>query len=340
MPWRKSRPNPYHVWLSEIMLQQTQVKTVRPYFQRFIQELPNIAALANAPEDRVLRLWEGLGYYRRARQLHAAARQIVRDYGGRFPSDPEAVRALPGVGRYTAGAILSIAFGLREPILEANTRRLYARLLALRDDPTSKQSEELLWAFAASLLPARRPGDFNQALMELGSQLCTPREPKCDDCPLLSFCPTARAGLQAVIPLPKRKPRATRVHAVAVAIRRRGRVLLVRQNGHGRFSGLWDFPRVEIADAGPAAQRKLADDVESQCGVRPRDLQHLTTIRHTLTRFRITLDCYVAEPIGAPAKSHGNLSTVRWVQSKDLGALPLSRTGRQFVQLLANRPKR
>lgn len=340
MPWRKARPKPYHVWLSEIMLQQTQVETVRPYFKRFVKELPTIAALAAAPEDRVLRLWEGLGYYRRARHLHAAARQIVRDHGGRFPSDPHTVHALPGIGRYTAGAILSIAFESREPILEANTRRLYARLLALRADPNNKQSEELLWQFAEFLLPARRPGDFNQALMELGSQVCTPREPKCNCCPLLPLCPTARAGLQSVIPPPKRKPRPTRVHAAAVAIRRRGRVLLIRQNGQGRFGGLWDFPRVEVS-SGAAAQRQFADDVESLCGVRPMALQRLTTIRHTITRFRITLDCYLAESgRAANDKQNGNGTTVRWARKKELPALPLSATGRQIVELLATNPKR
>ncbi|MCE9556847.1 MAG: A/G-specific adenine glycosylase [Planctomycetes bacterium] len=337
MPWRKAKPDPYHVWLSEIMLQQTQVATVRPYFERFIAALPTIQRLAAAELERVLRLWEGLGYYRRARQLHAAAQQIVREHGGSFPHDPEAVRALPGIGRYTAGAILSIAFGLREPILEANTRRLYARLLALRDDPTSTSSEQLLWQFAESLLPRREPGELNQALMELGSLICTPRQPKCDICPLQAHCPTAHAGLQEKIPLPKRKPAPTRVSAAAVAIRRRGRVLLIRREGHGRFGGLWDFPRVELtATDGPAAKRQLADQIEELCGVRPVELTHVTTIQHTVTRFRITLDCYLAEPAVGKSNGHKNGAgtTVRWVPKGELSDLPLSATGRQLAHLI------
>ena len=339
MPWRKARPNPYHVWLSEIMLQQTQVATVRPYFERFIASLPTVQRLAAAKPERVLRLWEGLGYYRRARQLHAAARQIVRDHGGRFPRDPEGVRSLPGIGRYTAGAILSIAFGLREPILEANTRRLHARLLALRDDPSSTRNEQLLWQFAETLLPSRQPGELNQALMELGSQICTPRLPKCALCPLQAHCPTARGGWQDEIPPPKRKPAPTRVSAAAVAIRRRGRVLLIRHDGHGRFAGLWDFPRVELAvNHGPAARRQLADRIEVLCGVRPLGLLHLTTIQHTVTRFRITLDCYLAEPGSDTSNGHkiGAGTILRWVSKRELDELPLSATGRQLAQLIQN----
>lgn len=171
LPWRGTR-DPYAVWLSEIMLQQTQVETVKPYFQRFLAALPTIRALAEAEERQVLRLWEGLGYYRRARQLHQAARQIVAVHDGRFPCDPQAVQRLPGIGRYTAGAILSIAFDQRQPILEANTVRVFSRLLAYDGQTTSSAGQKLLWAAAEAVLPAREVGRFNQALMELGSEVC------------------------------------------------------------------------------------------------------------------------------------------------------------------------
>ncbi len=176
LPWRGTR-NPYAVWLSEIMLQQTQVETVKPYFQRFLAALPTIRALAEADEQQVLRLWEGLGYYRRARQLHQAARRIVAHHDGRFPSDPAAVQRLPGIGRYTAGAILSIAFGQRRPILEANTVRVFSRLLAYDGQTTSSAGQKLLWAAAEAVLPSRDVGRFNQALMELGSEVCRGRSP-------------------------------------------------------------------------------------------------------------------------------------------------------------------
>ncbi len=174
LPWRRTN-DPYAVWLSEIMLQQTQVETVKPYFERFMKALPTIKTLARAEEHEVLRLWEGLGYYRRARQLHRAAQLIVAEHGGRFPRDPMVVRRLPGIGRYTAGAILSIAFDAREPILEANTLRLLSRLLAYAGDPRSGEGQRLLWAAAETFLPRRQVGRFNQALMELGSAICTPR---------------------------------------------------------------------------------------------------------------------------------------------------------------------
>ena len=198
LPWRRTR-EPYHVWISEIMLQQTQVATVIPYFERFLKAFPTIKKLAAADEEKVLRLWEGLGYYRRARQLHKAAKQIVEKHAGKFPSRLEDVDALPGIGRYTRGAILSIAFEQREPILEANTIRLNARLLALEEDTSSKASQNALWDFAEDILPTKDIGLFNQALMELGGAICTPKSPRCLLCPVASICPTRAAGLQAEI---------------------------------------------------------------------------------------------------------------------------------------------
>ena len=182
------------------MLQQTQVATVAEYFPRFLQAFPTVQALAAAPEEQVLRLWEGLGYYRRARQLHRAAGVIVAEHDGRFPRELQAVLQLPGIGRYTAGAITSIAFDARSPILEANTIRLLSRLLAYRGDLQQAAAQKKLWAFAEQLLPQRKTGAFNQALMELGSLVCSPRSPDCRQCPVMSLCPTFREGLQDVIP--------------------------------------------------------------------------------------------------------------------------------------------
>ncbi len=188
LPWRSTR-DPYAVWISEIMLQQTQVVTVVGYFERFLAAFPTVVDLAAADEQQVLRLWEGLGYYRRARQLHAAAKIIVAEHQGRFPRDPQQIRDLPGIGRYTAGAIASIAWDAREPILEANTLRVFSRLLGYRGDPTQSRGQQLLWDFSASVLPAKEIGLFNQALMELGSEVCTPRSPLCDRCPVGASVP-------------------------------------------------------------------------------------------------------------------------------------------------------
>src|SRR5262249_34111203 len=187
LPWRRSR-DPYLVWISEIMLQQTQVATVRDYFERFMRTYPDVESLAAADETDVLRLWEGLGYYRRARQLHAAAKKVVAEFGDEFPSNPDALQKLPGIGRYTAGAIASIAFDRRAAILEANTIRLLSRLIAYRGNPHSQVGQRPLWRVAEEILPQARVAEFNQALMEVGSLICTPSEPKCPECPLSVVC--------------------------------------------------------------------------------------------------------------------------------------------------------
>jgi len=334
LPWRRTR-NPYCVWLSEIMLQQTQVATVKPYFERFVQALPTIEALAAADEQQVLRLWEGLGYYRRARQLHQAARAIVAEHGGEFPRDREAVRRLPGIGRYTAGAILSIAFDAREPILEANSTRLLARLAAYRGDPASTAGSRALWAIAEAVLPRKKVGAFNQALMELGSTVCLPKTPRCDACPVAMLCHARAAGLQAVIPAPKPKRPAEARREAAVLVRRGGRVLVVQRPEGERWAGLWDFPRFQIHAEAPAAiERELAEGVNRLTGVAIRLGGHRTTLRHGVTRFRITLDCYDAQCVSGPAAKHAS-NTVRWVRPRELEAYPLSTTGRKLARLLA-----
>ena len=252
LPWRRRR-DAYAVWLSEIMLQQTQAGTVKPYFTRFLKTFPTIRALAAADERAVLRQWEGLGYYRRARQLHRTAKIIVAEHGGRFPHDRQIVRRLPGIGRYTAGAILSIAWDAREPILEANTLRLLSRLLGYAGDPRSTEGQRLLWAMAELALPRRDVGRMNQALMELGSEVCTARTPRCEDCPAAPLCAANRQGRQGDIPPPKTKRRIEAVREAAVLVRRRGRVLLLRWPEGRRWAGLWDFPRFPINARQPAA---------------------------------------------------------------------------------------
>ena len=242
LPWRRRGGDPYSVWLSEVMLQQTQVATVAPYFDRFLAALPSVEALAAASEHEVLRLWEGLGYYRRARQLHQTARLICSRHGGRFPRRLDELRRLPGIGRYTAGAILSIAFDQRQPILEANTSRLFSRLLAWPGDPASAAGQKLGWAMAEALLPRRGAGRFNQALMELGSEVCQPRVPRCEVCPVASLCRAKAEGSQLRIPPPKVKPATRAVREAAVVVRRRGRILLVDARKEAAGPGCGTFP--------------------------------------------------------------------------------------------------
>ncbi len=329
LPWRKNR-SPYRVWISEIMLQQTQVATVMEYYGRFMKRFPNIGRLAAADVGEVLKLWEGLGYYRRARQLHAAARLVVQRHGGKFPTDFDSVLALPGIGRYTAGAILSISLDQPHPVLEGNTQRLYARLLPLHGDPKSTASQKRLWRFAERMVPKYRAGDFNQALMEFGNVICKPKSPLCGQCAIRQFCPTFADGLQHEIPARTRITNYETVEEAIVIVRRRGK-LLIRQCGEDeRWSGLWDFPRYAINSNRPI--EFLQHSLVEHFGLSTRIHSLDKTIRHSVTRFRIVLRCYVTSTVEGRLNSKS--TTTRWATRREIDALPMSMTGRKIAQQL------
>ena len=333
LPWRRTR-DPYAIWVSEVMLQQTQVATVVPYFERFMDAYPTVDALAMADEGDILRLWEGLGYYRRARQMHAAARRIVEQHAGRFPRDPLTAQSLPGIGRYTAGAVLSISFDAAAPILEANTVRLLSRLVAYRGDVRSGRGQRTLWQLAEDILPPRGCGQFNQALMELGSLVCTPRQPACPRCPLHSLCRAHQQGQPERIPAARRRPPTEEVREVAVVVWRGDKILL-RKRTHGeRWAGLWDFVRFPSADqADGRGSRALIDRIRAQCGLNVHLRENIATLKHGVTRFRITLDCYNARC--ASGKVNLATGTWRWVRPDQLKKYALSTTGRKLAGMLA-----
>jgi A/G-specific adenine glycosylase len=335
LPWRRTR-DPYAIWVSEIMLQQTQVATVIPYYQRFMVAFPTVRSLAAADEHDVLCHWEGLGYYRRARQMHRAARVIVEQHGGRFPRDPQAVRALPGIGRYTAGAIASIAFDARAPILEANTVRLLSRLVAYRGDTANGAGQRRLWQVAEAVLPKRGCGTFNQALMELGSLICTPRAPGCERCPVRTLCAAQQAGQQEKIPRPAPKQQFESVREAAVIVWRNGKVLLRRREPGERWAGLWDFLRFRVdARQEPALRCELLEKIRGQCGLSVESPEHVATWKHGVTRFRITLDCFA----GRCTSNRVWLAagTWQWVRPNELGTYPLSTTGRKIAEIVRQR---
>lgn len=333
LPWRDTS-NPYHVWVSEIMLQQTQVATVIPYFHRFVRRFPTIHALAGSEQQAVLRLWEGLGYYRRARQMHEAARMVVHRHGGRLPRDIDALQRLPGIGRYTAGAILSIAFDEPAPILEANTIRLFSRLSAFRGDVSRTSGQRHLWRIAAGLIPARGAGAFNQALMELGSLVCTSRDPACGRCPVSRWCVAHGQGLQSRLPSPRKNVAFERIDEAAVVVYHRRRVLIRQQSETQRWAGLWDFPRFRITPAtGTPLEDQLIAGVEQVAGIRVAPSHLLTTLRHGVTRYRITLHCHTARYVRRLSRPSGNGSQ-RWVSPEQLHAVPLHTTGRKICRLL------
>jgi len=314
------------------MLQQTTVVAVVPYFERFLARFPTLAALAAAREEEVLRLWEGLGYYSRARNIHKAARRIIGELGGRFPDDVEGLCDLPGIGRYTAGAIASFAFQRAAPILEANTLRLYSRLLDFRGDPRSAAGQKLLWDFAARIVPRKDPGSFNQALMELGATLCTPDEPDCPSCPVRTSCAALANGSQREIPARAARVSPTAVTEVAVAIQRGSKYLLLKRPAGERWAGLWDFVRFAWTANGSISSAALANAVRGDTGLSVAIGDAVTQIRHSVTRFRITLHCYRAE--WAAGELSDSYREFRWVAPSRFSQFPLSVTGRKFSRLL------
>jgi A/G-specific adenine glycosylase len=296
LPWRRVR-DPYVTCVSEIMLQQTRVDQATPYFERWMARFPTVSALAAAPLDDVLHAWSGLGYYARARNLHSAAREIQAKYDGRFPDEPEAIRALPGIGRYTAGAILSIAFGRPEPILDGNVARVLARLFAVAGAPDEREMQKTLWTLAAALVPDGDASDFNQSMMELGALVCTPRAPGCLLCPLAERCAAHARGVEEQYPAPKKKAAPRPVDAVTLLLERRGALLLVRRPPAGLWGGLWEPPTGEIAagEEPEAAARRVA----KKCtGLALADIQAVTRFEHVLSHRRMCFHVFRAVPRG------------------------------------------
>jgi A/G-specific adenine glycosylase len=332
LPWRADR-DPYRVWVSEIMLQQTTVAAVVPYFHRFLAAFPTVVDLAAADEQDVLKLWAGLGYYRRARHLHQAAKRLVAEHGGHLPDDPAAWAALPGVGRYVLGAVLSQAFDRKLPIVEANSLRVLSRWFGHRGDPREGAGKKWVWQAAESVLPDKRVGDFNQALMELGALVCTPAAPKCDACPVATGCAAKRLGLQAQIPPPKVPKDVVLVQEVAVVIRDRGKFLLCRRPADAsRWANLWEVPHAETRAGEPddEAVTRVAEELTGLC-VRPGP--EVTTIKHGVTRWSITMVCREA------ARLRGRLrlsfhSEARWVKPEELKDYPVSSPQRRLMDEL------
>lgn len=325
LPWRRTQ-DPYRIWVSEVMLQQTRVETVVPYYERWLRAFPDIQQLAAASVGHVLQIWEGLGYYARARNLHRAAAMVATEYGGQLPANADALQRLPGIGRYTAGAIASIAFGAREPVLDGNVKRVLARLFDLTFDIRSASGAQQLWALAEQLVPPLRPGDFNQALMELGALVCTSGEPACRDCPLRTICAARKLGVQSQRPLATQQPATPHYDEVAAIIRQPGRVLIVQRPAQGLLGGLWRFPggRPENGEAAADCLRRiLAADIGSPIKVGRR----MTTVRHAYTHFRVTVRVHECSAVDIPALP----ADYRWADAADLELLAMGKVDRTIA---------
>jgi A/G-specific adenine glycosylase len=325
LPWRGS-PDPYAVWISEIMLQQTRVETVIPYYVKWMRLFPTVKDLADASERDVLNAWEGLGYYSRARNLYKAARIVVADHNGQLPRDLKALRALPGIGRYTVGAIASIAFGMDEPVLDGNLRRVFARLFDVSEFADSSDGEKILWRLASNHLPKGQAGDYNQALMDLGALICLPGVPRCSLCPLVEACQAYTNGTQEYRPVLKPKKEIPRVVHAAGVIVQDGKVLLVQRPREGLLGGMWEFPNGRI-------ERRPAEELESVLelgyNLKVRKGEALGIVSHAYTHFKITQHVFHCKLV-----SMGRIDSIKWVKLNELDSYPMGKIDRQIAKIL------
>lgn len=328
LPWRRDR-DPWRIWVSEAMLQQTLVATVIPYFERFIARFPDPKTLAETPEQEVLRYWEGLGYYRRIRHLRQAAILVVETHAGEIPDTLGAFAALPGVGRYMAGAVLSQAFEARLPVLEANTKRVLCRLLAVADDPARPATQTILWAHAEAILPAQRVGDFNQAMMELGALVCSPVSPSCGTCPLAKECKANRDGNANAIPPKKPAPTITAIREVAAMIQHRGKVLFCQRPKHVQWADLWEFPHGEVAE-GESVVDAVARISRELTGTVVDVGAELLTVKHGITRYAITLTGFEATKRSGTYRSTFYTAS-HWLTPTELANYPTSTAQRKLI---------
>ncbi|MCA9629512.1 MAG: A/G-specific adenine glycosylase [Myxococcales bacterium] len=334
LPWRKDS-DPYAVWVSEMMLQQTQVATVIPYFERWLTLFPDVATLAAAEEADVLHAWQGLGYYSRARNLLKGARAVVSEHAGRVPADVEQLRALPGVGPYTAGAIASIAHNRAEPIVDGNVIRVLSRLYALEGDPTKAAPKRRLWELAAELVPASAPGDFNQALMELGATRCTPKKPACVSCPLSKECLALARNEVERFPETPPRVKTTSVHMLAAVIEGDGRFLMGKLASTApRWSGMWQFPNAE-SQPGAASDENLRTIARRQTALEVEPQGLLGVVRHSVTRYRITLDAYRCVALPGEATPGGDFSELRWMTLEETTNVALPKAHAQIARALS-----
>lgn len=331
-PWRRGR-DAYRIWVAEIMLQQTRIAAVLPYYERFLARFPDVTALARARETEVLKFWAGLGYYSRARNLHRAAKQIVREHGGKFPVAHEKALALPGIGRYTAAAILSIAYDVPLAAVDGNIARVLARVFAIRGDLRAPRNWQRLGKIAGQLLVPDAPGDWNQALMELGETVCAPRSPNCAACPIARECKARELGLAHRLPAPRKKRATESIRiAAAVFLDARGRTLLTKIPGahdSALFSRMWQFPAVAVACKNGTAADELAAHLQSELRIAPPAFMALPAASHTVTYRAIALLPFLASMESLPVAQSANF---RAVPLAKISSLPVSGATRKIAR--------
>jgi A/G-specific adenine glycosylase len=327
MPWR-GNPDPYAVWVSEAMLQQTRVETVIPYFLKWMQIFPTIESLANADEQQVLNAWEGLGYYSRARSLRKAAQILKDQYHSQLPHTIEELLSLPGIGPYSAAAISSIAFGLDEAVLDGNVKRVLARVFNLTHPANSPAGEKDFWKVARTLLPRGSAGAYNQAVMDLGATICTPQNPQCSRCPINHYCLANKLGLQAQLPVMLEKKPIPHYTVCAAIIQRDGQVLIAHRPSNGLLGGMWEFPGGKV-ETGESYEQALSREINEELGTQIWVGELFGKYKHAYTHFRVTLNAFVCSLTGDEPKAL-EASEIRWVSIKELEQYPMGKIDRMI----------
>ncbi|MBN8706381.1 MAG: A/G-specific adenine glycosylase [Bacteroidetes bacterium] len=329
MPWRDTR-DPYLIWISEIMLQQTQVETVRPYFDRFIKQFPDVSSLATANQQQVLKSWEGLGYYSRARNLQKAAKLLVDEIAGELPTNFTDLLNIPGIGPYTAAAIASIAFSEPVPVVDGNVFRVFARINELEDDISRPQTRTLVFNSLKEIIPTENPGDFNQAIMELGALVCRPKQPKCDECPVAGFCSGFRKGTFSGFPVKKKmKERPHKEIAVGLCFFE-GKVLIARRHENQMLAGLWEFPggKLEVGETLPEC---VIREFKEEVGLDVIVTDKIAAVNHAFTHFTITVHAYICKHISGEALPLSG-SEVKWVFPEELSQFPFPKANLVIIK--------
>jgi A/G-specific adenine glycosylase len=333
LPWRNN-PDPYRVWVSEVMLQQTQVATVIPYYERFVKKFTSVERLAAAPLDDVLKAWEGLGYYARARNMHKAAIEIVSKHGGRFPQSHPALQTLPGFGEYTAGAVASIAFGAVVPAVDGNVKRVIARLFALQSDITRAPAARRVKELARALVDEQQPGDWNQAVMELGATICLPKSPKCAACPVSEFCQARRQGIEQTLPVKPAKKALPHFDVTAAVIHQNNKLLIAQRPPDGMLGGLWEFPGGK-QQAGETLPECLQREILEELGLEINVGKPIAVVKHGYTHFKITLHAFFCT-VRAGTPQAIEVADWRWVTPDELAQFAFPRTDQQIIAALKN----
>jgi len=328
LPWRHTR-DPYRIWLSEVMLQQTQVATVIPYYNEFLSRYPDARALAAAPLDDVLKRWEGLGYYARARNFHRAVRAVVASHGASVPDDPALFGELPGVGEYTVAAVQSIAFGHPLAVVDGNVKRVIARVLALEASVDSPAGKRRVQTEASRLLGSAPPGDFNQALMELGALVCRPLSPACDECPWQNDCAAYSQGEPERFPVRAPKKVVPRAHIAVGVVYRSGRVLITRRAESGMLGGLWEFPGGKVR-AGESAEAACVREIREEVSLRVKVEEHIARVRHAYTHLHVEIDVFACRPQPGDVVLDGPVD-YRWIRPGETGRFAFPKANHKFI---------